>query len=66
MGWTDWIGVALFAPLLVALALLLGYVIIGVIGSGPRRRRIANQLKAEPGPADEARPSRNPRQAPGD
>ena len=66
MSWVDWVGVVLFAPLLLALTLLLGYVIVGIIGSGPRRRRIAQQAAAEPEATDEARPKRTPRQAPGD
>ena len=66
MGWADWIGIALFAPLLLALVLLLVYLIVGIIGSGPRRRRIAERAAAEPEPTEEARPKQSPSQVPGD
>jgi hypothetical protein len=65
MSWLDWIGVVLFAPLLLALALLIVYLTIGMIGSIPRRRRIAREA-AERAAKDIVRPKRTPRQAPGD
>ena len=55
MSLADWIGFALLAPLLLLMGVLFVYLLIGVIGSGPRRRRIANQPPAEQ--PDEATPS---------
>lgn len=66
MSLGDWIGIALFAPLLLALTLLLVYVVIGILGSGPRRRRIANQPPDEREPSGDAKPAATRRQAPGD
>jgi hypothetical protein len=66
MSWLDWIGVVLFAPLLLALAILIVYLTIGFIGSGARRRRVAMEAAAKRESAATAKPKRTPRQAPGD
>ena len=60
MGPIDWIGVALMAPFLLAMLALGVYLVLGMIGSIPRRRRLARRLPAEPA----RKPT--PRQAPGD
>ena len=61
----DWVGVVLLAPLLLALTILIVYLIIGMIISGPRLRRIARE-KQTPKPTDEIKPTTSPRRAPGD
>lgn len=66
MSWVDWIGVVLFAPLLLALAILMVYLTIGIIGSGARRRRIAIEAAAKRESMDTVKPKRTPRQATGD
>ena len=45
MSATDWFGIALMAPFLAAMVLLFVYLTIGLIGSGPRRRRVAEQRR---------------------
>jgi hypothetical protein len=62
MSLADWIGFALLAPLLLLMGVLFVYLLIGVIGSGPRRRRIANQPPDEQ--PDEANPESAPLRAP--
>ena len=66
MGWVDWVSVILFVPLLVALTILLVYLVIGMLGSNARRRKIAAQAAAEPEPTEATRPKRATRQVPGD
>jgi hypothetical protein len=74
MSLWDWVGVVLFAPLLLALGILLVYIVIGLLGSRARLRRVAIQRETEA--RDEARdeperPAATPRrrapsQSPGD
>ncbi len=37
----EWVGVAVMAPFLFAFLTLIGYLIVGAVGSNARRRRIA-------------------------
>lgn len=64
MSLLDWLGVAIMAPFLVAMVLLIIYLTIGLIGSGPRRRRIAQQAQQEKKRDEKA--SNVPQQMPGD
>jgi hypothetical protein len=66
LSWLDWIGVVLFAPLLLALVTLLVYLTIGFIGSGARRRRVAKEAAAKREAPDKVKAKRTPGQAPGD
>jgi hypothetical protein len=70
MSLWDWVGVVLFAPLLLALAILIVYIVIGLLGSNARRRQVAIQRRAEAPEAAErpaAKPRRRaPSQTPGD
>jgi hypothetical protein len=66
MSWLDWIGVVLFVPLLLALTILLVYLTIGIIGSGARRRRVAQEAAAKREAAATVKPKRAQRQVPGD
>jgi hypothetical protein len=66
MSWLDWIGAVLFVPLLLALATLIVYLTIGLIGSPARRRRIAEEAEAKRASTDETRPKRAARRVPGD
>jgi hypothetical protein len=70
MSLWDWVGVVLFAPLLLALGILLVYIVIGLLGSRARLRRVAIQREIEALDAAE-RPAATPRrrapsQSPGD
>jgi hypothetical protein len=74
MSLWDWVGVVLFAPLLLALGILLVYIVIGLLGSRARLRRVAIQrdIEALDAARDESeRPAATPRrrapsQSPGD
>lgn len=60
----DWVGVALLTPLLLALVTLIVYLIAGMIGSIPRRRRLARQRSREAKAGGKRAAA--PRQTPGD
>jgi hypothetical protein len=66
MSLVDWVGVVIMAPFLLAMLVLIVYLTIGFIWSGPRLRRIARNAAAREAPAEEARPRRTPQQQPGD
>jgi len=66
MSLWDWIGVVLFVPLLVALAILIVYLVIGMIGSNARRRKIANEQAQQRAQTTAIKPKRTTRQVPGD
>ena len=66
MSMIDWLGVVLMAPFLVAMALLIVYFTIGVLGSRRRLRKIAIEKAAANGdltPAKARRASVAARQA---
>lgn len=66
MSVVDWIGVALMAPFLLAMTLLIVYLTIGLLGSRKRLRQIAEAKAATPPAEENVRPSRTPSEVPGD
>jgi hypothetical protein len=56
MSLIDWVGMALLVPFLILVLTLIGYLIVGSIGSGKRRRQVQIERAAARAAAEARRP----------